>query len=1564
MGQCSCGRSVNSQQPQTYKTSARPRQVRYSPAILWGILRKPGSFSGVDMKILPGIGVLLLCGTNAFAQTGNAQLGGIVQDPSKALIPGVTITAANVDTNVAATQVTNESGAYNFPVLQPGTYRVSAELPGFKKVVNNDVRLTYAGQTRIDFTLEVGGVEQSIEVTVAQDSLMKDSSASVGDVITRDRLESLPLVGNNVLDLLSTLPGLRINPLGDSYNTIGGLGINTINATRDGLSIVDGRIDAQNTTYLPGYNAFSPMTLLPDLVGEVRLVLSPVDAELGRGNSQIQIQTRSGTNKYAGSATWNVRNTALDANTWTNNHTLINGKPTPLDWNNNHQFTVAYGGPVQIPGLYNGKNKTFFYALYEQNIHNTRDTTNVNVLTDTARMGIFRYFTGYNPVGWNPNTVVLNQTFPLTATNASYVAVDVNGNPLRPPSNPDGSPYSGNLVCFSVFGTRRLDAGFNMVPFTAADCPGGQIALPSSGTAWDSFRLAGDTTGYMKKILSLTPRANYFGAGDGLNIAQYRWQRRRQGSNSTQAIIGADLFSNNKQYNVKIDHNFNTKHKMAVSYSAQKDDSADNVAQYPGSDINGTIIRRPHLVTANLVSTWSRNIINEFRFGMNRTSNYDVFAWFNPNEHVRKEAEDFLLSGGPSLQNPAYSYLAVVGNGAGNVLNSNGYMATGGTNVINVNPLYNYADTLSWTRGKHAFKFGAELRLPRTNGNGGINPYPTITLGNNVFASTTASPFGSVSNFANELPGLLNGAPLNSGVTAARTNVSNLLYWLNGSVNTASQQYWIDDFTDVRDAKWEDVSTKGARFRNEIFKEWAAFVKDDYKVTSRLTLNLGVRWEYYASPYIESGLTTAINDFGYGFFGAARSSLGPKSNDPFNIFLAPGDLYLTGYGSSAATPLSCQKGVQQSPLLPVSTCDPTLLTGISFVGPKSPNPDRVSIPENYANIGPAIGFAYQFPWLGAGKTTIRGGYQQTFGAASQNRGSLGGTESTIANAPGAVNVPATVVSDAIFQSILSTRALTLADVKTLIPVHPTVPPGGTLPIYGRQGLLPVAYDPNYKTPYTQNVTLSITRQVRRNFTVDLRWTGTYARKLDGTLDTNLVNIYHNPELFQALVDARAGKDPVLLDQMLAGLNLNNTVAGFAPVGTVNANGVYQTGAAHLRRSAAVFGFSAPLASSLANGDFQTVANTLLTLTPAGLQSLPIDPKTGVSLSGVGGMRALRNGCDRLANGFTYVQQTTQTTFVSGFNAANATPLRCFPENYLISNPQFTGVTYHANLGHSNYNSLQAQLTMRPISGINVQATWIWAKSMQLPGSGYIDPLNRNLDFARGREGAHSLRMNGTVELPIGPGKILFGGASGWVARILERWQTSFILNMATGSPADVLTASNHLYAGSRYQIVSDKWRIPEGHVEWNGPNHNTGTFYGGTSPYIATADPQCTNRSVVGGVDQMGTNFAANCTLNALAQRNSDGTVGDLLLVYPEPGKVGNLGARTLNYWGQFGLDANASKTFRITESKSVQLRVDATNVLNHPSPNLPSFSVNTFGQINGKGNQRRNLQGQLRLNF
>jgi Carboxypeptidase regulatory-like domain len=1560
--------------------------------------------------------VLLATPAGAFAQTGNGSIGGTIQDVSKALIPGVSVTVTNTDTGIVQTQVTNETGVYTFPVLPPGTYKITAELPGFRTEVVNDVRLGYAGQVRIDVTLQVGQATDSINVIVGADTILRDSSASVGDVLTQERVQDLPIVGNNVLNLLDTLPGMRLSAGGDPNNTITGLGMNTLNATRDGLSTVDPRYDYQ--TY--GRNVLSATTLLPDLVGEVRLIVSPVDAELGRGNAQIQIRTRSGTNRYNGSTTWNVRNTALDANTWTNNHTLINGKATPLTWRNNNQYTVAYGGPIQIPHVYNGKNKTFFYSLWEQNISNTRDTSNVNVLTDSARSGILRYFTGYNPAGFNPNTTIPAQTFPIATTaSATWVAVDLNGNPVAPPKNPDGTPYTGGLRCFSVFGNQKLELDGDakltgkMVPFTQADCPGGTAVFgQANGNIWDANRTTMDSTGYIMKIMNLMPRANYFGTNDGLNTAQFRWQRRREGNNSAglgggpDAQIGTDLFVNTHQINLKIDHNFTAKHKVAVSWSYQKDDSGTNAANWPGGPF-GTISRRPQVLTANFTSTLSPRIINEARFGMNYNPENTLPAYFSPDPATRKYAEGLLLPAGKSVLNPQYQYLAVVGTGIGLIGDASGPMATtAATDLQTRNNLWNYADTLSFSRGKHSLKGGIELRAPRTAGNGGLQPYPTVTLGNNGSSLGTNSPFATASNFSTELPGLLNAAV--TGATAMRATAANLLYFLNGSVSSSSQSYWITNSQNVTSGKWSDYSTSGDRLRNQIQSEWAAFFKDDYKVTRRLTLNLGLRWEFRAAPYIDGGFTAAVLGYGYGAFGATRtaqSTLAEFAKDPFKLFLRPGNLFLTGYGSSAGTPLSCQNGVkqtnagQQIALLPTSTCDPNSVSSIQFVGPGSPNPNIAAEPVNYHDLGPAIGFAYQLPWFGDGKTTIRGGFQKTYGVAGRNGSSLGGTEAEIANAPGAALTAATSIGDQAFQSIVSKRALNLSDIQTLVPVRPTSAPGAPVPIYGRS-VAPVVYDPNFKTPYTENVTLSVTRQVTRQLTVDVRYIGTFARKQQGSIDVNTNNVYHNPELYQALTDARAGRctpggypnytaaginpcdasgDPVVLDQLLAGLNLNTGVTGFGPVGTVGSTGVFQSGAEHMRRSAT-------FQNNLSWGDFNNVVGVftagfgttgLIGLVPTaaqGRQTPPTDPATGNQISGVS-LVTQRNGCDRIANGYTIVQQTTPGG-AQVPNTGAATPLRCFPEDWLTSNPQFQSITYNGNYGHTNYNSLQTSITARPINGISSQFTWVWAHAMSLGAGGYLDPADRNINFSAQAQNTHQFRMNGTVELPIGPNKFLLGATHGVVGRLLERWQTGFIFNAATGTPTTLTPGINHLYASSWYDVASPNWVNPKPHVQWFG---DTGGMYP-KNAYVGVPDPQCSDANFVTQGDKMGTNLgianpttgaAAVCTIAALAKGNPDGTPGEVLLKYPVPGRAGNLGQNTIKYFGQWSLDMNASKTIRISENRNFQIRIDATNVLNHPVPNFPNLNANAalggFGGITGKGAapyNARQLQGQLRINF
>src|SRR5438067_11708940 len=128
------------------------------------------------------LSLLLILSTHAIAQTSNATVGGTVSDATGALIPGVSVTATNVATGIVTTVLTNEAGAYQFASLQTGTYKIVAELSGFK-VRTFNVTMGVSQQARLNFTLEVGNVSQNVEVTVAADTLLATSSSSVGTIL-------------------------------------------------------------------------------------------------------------------------------------------------------------------------------------------------------------------------------------------------------------------------------------------------------------------------------------------------------------------------------------------------------------------------------------------------------------------------------------------------------------------------------------------------------------------------------------------------------------------------------------------------------------------------------------------------------------------------------------------------------------------------------------------------------------------------------------------------------------------------------------------------------------------------------------------------------------------------------------------------------------------------------------------------------------------------------------------------------------------------------------------------------------------------------------------------------------------------------------------------------------------------------------------------------------------------------------------------------------------------------------------------------------------------------------
>src|SRR4029079_2326774 len=374
-------------------------------------------------------------------------------------------------------------------------------------------------------------------------------------------------------------------------------------------------------------NGVGATTLVnPDMVGEFRVILTPVDAELVRGNGQVQIITRSGTNEFHGSGVLNVRNSALNSNTWQNNKQIVRGVWTPGQpaWINRNEYTGSLGGPII-------KNKTFFFALWSQQFERQRNTMRPAVLTDCARNGIFRYWEGWA----NGN---INTATSTAGANPTIQSVDSFGNPLRPATNPNGTPYTGQLRYFSVFGAVTNTP---VMP----DCSDAQI----SSTPFDSNRTQQDPAGITQRYLTVMPHANIYDVGDGLNTAGSQWVRRGHNSGEFGLANGTVNDTDRKQINLKVDHNFNPSNKVAVNYSYEWID-ADSISGGAASAWPGyypaQVIRRPRVFTVNFTSTVLGNKLNEARFGY-RANKHVIWAPWEVTDSSKTEVpQSLLLQGG------------------------------------------------------------------------------------------------------------------------------------------------------------------------------------------------------------------------------------------------------------------------------------------------------------------------------------------------------------------------------------------------------------------------------------------------------------------------------------------------------------------------------------------------------------------------------------------------------------------------------------------------------------------------------------------------------------------------------------------------------------------------------------------------------------------------------------------------------------------------------------------------------------------------------------------------------
>jgi hypothetical protein len=273
------------------------------------------------------------------------------------------------------------------------------------------------------------------------------------------------------------------------------------------------------------------------------------------------------------------------------------------------------------------------------------------------------------------------------------------------------------------------------------------------------------------------------------------------------------------------------------------------------------------------------------------------------------------------------------------------------------------------------------------------------------------------------------------------------------------------------------------------------------------------------------------------------------------------------------------------------------------------------------------------------------------------------------------------------------------------------------------------------------------------------------------------------------------------------------------------------------------------------------------------------------------------------------------------------------------------------VGNSIYHSLQTSVTVRPTSGISYQGTYSFQKGIEGGSSGFLNVTDRSLDrVIQSSSRKHDFRLNGTFELPFGPNRWILGNSSGVLARAIEKWQLSAILNMRSGQPLSV-TGTNTYIGGGRPDVVGPIEFLKHGKARMTS---TLPTFYP-DGVFTFPDDPQCAAVTTLQATQ-------ASCSNNALAAAEN----GQLLIVNSKPGKLGNLGDGVIFGPGDFRFDLSASKSFRISESMTAQIRIDGQNVLNHPILGNPSLNLNgntPFGQI-GTVTGARKFQGQLRLVF
>ncbi len=632
----------------------------------------------MNRVVFKGAAIALIAGLSLFGQTNRGGIAGTVTDQSQAVVANATVTITNAGTNEVRTAKTAGNGTYAVANLEPVTYQIKVELPGFKTEVIKDVKVDTAETSSVNIMLQTGSVDT--KVTVEANATMIDTqSGTASNTITEQQIQDAPLLNRSVLDLALTLPNVSgdagsedpvitsVTPCPGCNLTLGGGRPMSTNMLADGASNTGVSL------------ARTIVSFTPETVQEFTVQTSAFSAEYGQtGGGVINVTTKSGSNQLTGTALWFNRNPDLAAAPFTLASQNRSG-PT-LKYN---QFSLAAGGPVVIPKVYDGRNKTFWFAAVEPQYRRDHLDQYGLMPTPGMRTGDFSGLVNTNS-GWLPQSVV-NQ-FSAVPGAANAIAQAGGGSLIY---------NQFNVINGNQFQLASLASGATYTPFPNNVIP--QSMIDSTAT---------------KTLPYVAQAGPYYLNSNGLisNIYSPRL-----------------LSQDEKRYTVRIDHNLTQNNHIYGRYSTTPIVKIQGTPVSPTN--NGALYSWGTQVLLADTHTFSPTVINELRL------NYTAGRFSNtvdPQWDPKTGTNLNTALGLPSITAgglPSFSALfpgSSIGNGGST---ATGIGSAGSTNVDDREQRYGITDIVYKTRGAMSLKFGVDLSrslqnvIPLYGAFGGVYPF-------------------------------------------------------------------------------------------------------------------------------------------------------------------------------------------------------------------------------------------------------------------------------------------------------------------------------------------------------------------------------------------------------------------------------------------------------------------------------------------------------------------------------------------------------------------------------------------------------------------------------------------------------------------------------------------------------------------------------------------------------------------------------------------------------------------------------------------------------------------------